>query len=308
MMNTMPFSGLTPHFIWPSCSAQPSPSVSLAASTLHERPLRTTHTETTRTDVSASADAVAPHTAALLDDATSHTAASHASAPLDATPHTIRALVFDLDGTLLDTLPHLTALTNFVLAQQHFPQHTQEEVLSYIGEGGQKLLMRAAPENTPQDVIDAMFQQWKEKFYTHGIDLVAPFEGINDMLATLKTRALLGVLSNKFDAGCIASVQQHFPNTFCWVHGERAGIPRKPQPDGLQNCLDELQLHPDEAIYVGDSVTDIDAARSAGMRAIGVSWGYQDSSALLEHGASYLAKSPCDLLTYVEPLLFERHI
>ncbi len=255
--------------------------------------MRTTHAETTHTDVSASADAVAPHTAASLDD---------------AALHTIRALVFDLDGTLLDTLPHLTALTNFVLAQQHFPQHTQEEVLSYIGEGGQKLLMRAAPENTPQDVIDAMFQQWKEKFYTHGIDLVAPFEGINDMLATLKTRALLGVLSNKFDAGCIASVQQHFPNTFCWVHGERAGIPRKPQPDGLQNCLDELQLHPDEAIYVGDSVTDIDAARSAGMRAIGVSWGYQDSRALLEHGASYLAKSPCDLLTYVEPLLFERRI
>lgn len=255
--------------------------------------MRTTHTETAHTDVRASADAVAPHTAALLDD---------------TTPHTIRALVFDLDGTLLDTLPHLTALTNFVLAQQHFPQHTQEEVLSYIGEGGQKLLMRAAPKNTPQDVIDTMFQQWKEMFYTHGIDLVAPFEGINDMLAALKTRALLGVLSNKFDAGCIASVQQHFPNTFCWVHGERAGIPRKPQPDGLQNCLDELQLRPNEVIYVGDSVTDIDAARSAGMRAIGVSWGYQDSRALLEHGASYLAKSPVDLLTYVEPLLFERRI
>jgi len=293
MMNTMSFSELTPHFISSSCSTQSSSLASLTASTSHEPPLRTTHAETTHTDVSASADAVAPHTAASLDD---------------AALHTIRALVFDLDGTLLDTLPHLTALTNFVLAQQHFPQHTQEEVLSYIGEGGQKLLMRAAPKNTPQDVIDAMFQQWKEKFYTHGIDLVAPFEGINDMLATLKTRALLGVLSNKFDAGCIASVQQHFPNTFCWVHGERAGIPRKPQPDGLQNCLDELQLHPDEAIYVGDSVTDIDAARSAGMRAIGVSWGYQDSRALLEHGASYLAKSPCDLLTYVEPLLFERRI
>jgi hypothetical protein len=289
----MSFSGLTPHFISPSCSAQPSPLASLTASTSHEPLLRTTHAETTHADVSASADAVAPHTAASLDD---------------AALHTIRALIFDLDGTLLDTLPHLTALTNFVLAQQHFPQHTQEEVLSYIGEGGQKLLMRAAPKNTPQDVIDAMFQQWKEKFYTHGIDLVAPFEGINDMLATLKTRTLLGVLSNKFDAGCIASVQQHFPNTFCWVHGERAGIPRKPQPDGLQNCLDELQLHPDEAIYVGDSVTDIDAARSAGMRAIGVSWGYQDSRALLEHGASYLAKSPCDLLTYVEPLLFEHRI
>lgn len=293
MMNTMSFSELTPHFISSSCSTQSSSLASLTASTSHEPPLRTTHAETTHTDVSASADAVAPHTAASLDD---------------AALHTIRALVFDLDGTLLDTLPHLTALTNFVLAQQHFPQHTQEEVLSYIGEGGQKLLMRAAPKNTPQDVIDAMFQQWKEKFYTHGIDLVAPFEGINDMLATLKTRALLGVLSNKFDAGCIASVQQHFPNTFCWVHGERAGIPRKPQPDGLQNCLDELQLHPDEAIYVGDSVTDIDAARSAGMRAIGVSWGYQDSRALLEHGASYLAKSPCDLLIYVEPLLFERRI
>lgn len=293
MMNTMSFSELTPHFISSSCSTQSSSLASLTASTSHEPPLRTTHAETTHTDVSASADAVAPHTAASLDD---------------AALHTIRALVFDLDGTLLDTLPHLTALTNFVLAQQHFPQHTQEEVLSYIGEGGQKLLMRAAPKNTPQDVIDAMFQQWKEKFYTHGIDLVAPFEGINDMLATLKTRALLGVLSNKFDAGCIASVQQHFPNTFCWVHGERAGIPQKPQPDGLQNCLDELQLHPDEAIYVGDSVTDIDAARSAGMRAIGVSWGYQDSRALLEHGASYLAKSPCDLLTYVEPLLFERRI
>lgn len=293
MMNAMSFSELTPHFISSSCSTQSSSLASLTASTSHEPPLRTTHAETTHTDVSASADAVAPHTAASLDD---------------AALHTIRALVFDLDGTLLDTLPHLTALTNFVLAQQHFPQHTQEEVLSYIGEGGQKLLMRAAPKNTPQDVIDAMFQQWKEKFYTHGIDLVAPFEGINDMLATLKTRALLGVLSNKFDAGCIASVQQHFPNTFCWVHGERAGIPRKPQPDGLQNCLDELQLHPDEAIYVGDSVTDIDAARSAGMRAIGVSWGYQDSRALLEHGASYLAKSPCDLLTYVEPLLFEHRI
>lgn len=289
----MSFSELTPRFISSSCSTQSSSLASLTASTSHEPPLRTTHAETTHTDVSASADAVAPHTAASLDD---------------AALHTIRALIFDLDGTLLDTLPHLTALTNFVLAQQHFPQHTQEEVLSYIGEGGQKLLMRAAPKNTPQDVIDAMFQQWKEKFYTHGIDLVAPFEGINDMLATLKTRTLLGVLSNKFDAGCIASVQQHFPNTFCWVHGERAGIPRKPQPDGLQNCLDELQLHPDEAIYVGDSVTDIDAARSAGMRAIGVSWGYQDSRALLEHGASYLAKSPCDLLTYVEPLLFEHRI
>ena len=227
------------------------------------------------------------------------------SSSLSPSPHTIRAVLFDLDGTLLDTLPHLTALTNFVLAHQHFPQHTQKEVLSYIGEGGHKLLTRAAPKDTSEQVIDQMFQQWKDSFYTHGVNLVAPFAGMSDVLANLKLRVRLGVLSNKFDAGCIASVQQHFPDTFCWVHGECDGVARKPQPDGLLDCLHDLQLQPDEALYVGDSVTDIDAACSARMHAIGVSWGYQNSQALLDHGACYLAKSPSDLLEYLLPLLCE---
>ena len=205
-----------------------------------------------------------------------------------------QAYIFDLDGTLLDTLPDLVRLTNMVLEQRCWPERTTAEILSFVGDGGRVLLERAAPAGTTAPELDAAFAQWRELYPTYGHALTKPYDGIPEMLERLKCNGVkLGVLSNKFDAAVRSVIGEHFPGTFDLARGECEGVPRKPDPTGLLNMLRDLGVAPADCAYIGDSQSDIETARAAGTFAIAVTWGYQQPT-----GADQTITHPIQLLSY----------
>lgn len=210
---------------------------------------------------------------------------------------TYAAYIFDLDGTLLNTLPDLVRLTNMVLEQHGWPQRTQDEILSYVGDGGRMLLRRAAPAQAADDEVDQAFVRWQELYPTFGHALTEPYADMPETLAQLKAQgAKLGVLSNKFDEAAREVIARHFPGTFDIVRGECAEIPRKPDPRGLQRMIELLGVVPQQVAYVGDSGTDMNVAVKAGAFPVGVSWGYRPLCELEGAGAQAVIDSPRDLL------------
>ena len=211
------------------------------------------------------------------------------------------AVVFDLDGTILDTLPDLVELTNAVMRAGGFPTHTTEEVLTYVGGGIDVLLQRALPHGTSPEDIAACRKLWVELYPQYGYELTKPYPGMDAALAQMKAAGLkLGVLSNKFDGAAREVVETYFPQTFDLVRGESTITPRKPDPTGLLAMIADLGTIPKRTAYVGDSgATDMAVARFAGAYAIGVTWGYQPAETLIEHGARVLVDSPAQLVELV---------
>lgn len=212
-------------------------------------------------------------------------------------PMIYAAYIFDLDGTLLDTLPDLVRLTNMVLEQRAWPQRTREEILSYVGDGGRMLVSRAAPSGVSEEQVEEAFAQWQALYPAYGHALTKPYEGIPEVLAQLKAEgAKLGVLSNKFDAAVREVIAHHFPGVFDLARGECAEIPRKPDPRGLQHMLHQLGVQATETAYVGDSGTDMQVAAATGAFAIGVAWGYRPAVELQAAGAQRIISTPGDLM------------
>ena len=210
----------------------------------------------------------------------------------------LKALIFDLDGTLLDTLPDLTALTNAVMESRGFPQHTPEKILTFIGSGARVLMRRAIPADVPDSEIDGLMQLWRDLYPQYGYKLTKPYPGIADALEALKTAGVtLGVLSNKFDAATQDVIATFFPGVFDQVRGEGPETPRKPDPTGLLGMVGAWGLAPSEVGLVGDSGgTDMAVACAAGVFPIGVSWGYNSIDNLVMHGARIVIDDPADLL------------
>lgn len=208
------------------------------------------------------------------------------------------AYIFDLDGTLLDTLPDLVFLTNRVLEENGFPVHTRDEINSYVGNGARMLLKRAVPDGTPDDQIDAMMEHWKELYPVFGHKYTKPYPGMEEALGQLKgDGAKLGVLSNKFDAAVRDVIGKHFPGVFDIARGEGPDTPRKPDPTGLLTMMSDLGVSPNRVAYVGDSGSDMTVAVNAGTFPVGVSWGYRCEDELLECGAQVIIGHPSELLT-----------
>ena len=210
---------------------------------------------------------------------------------------TYSAYIFDLDGTLLDTLPDLVRLTNMVLDQYGWPQRTQDEILSFVGDGGRVLVRRAAPADTCDAEIEEAFAKWRELYPEYGHALTHPFAGVPEMLEQLKARGIkLGVLSNKFDAAAQEVIAHHFPGMFDLVRGECEEIPRKPDPRGLRRMIEQMGVKPQQVVYVGDTGTDVQVAREVGAFPVGVTWGYRPVAELQAAGARRLVDDPHDLL------------
>ena len=207
------------------------------------------------------------------------------------------AYIFDLDGTLLDTLPDLVNLTNMVLREYGAPERTTDEVNSFVGAGAHVLLQRAFPARTPDEIIDEAFDRWKQLYPQHGHRFTKPYPGMPETLARLKGRgAKLGVLSNKFDAAVREVIGIQFPEVFDLARGECAEIPRKPDPAGLLWMLENLGVEPGDSAYVGDSAGDMAVALAAGSCPIGVAWGYRNVDELRQAGAWRIVGSPEALL------------
>lgn len=215
----------------------------------------------------------------------------------DATTPRFDTFVFDLDGTLLDTLPDLVVLTNAVLRECGFPERTSAEVLSYVGNGVKALMYQAVPQDADEEAVEAAMRRWKELYPQYGYRLTKAYEGIPETVAELERRgARLGVLSNKFDAGVQEVVGAYLPGLFAVAHGESADIPRKPDPTGLLRTIEELGSVPERTVYVGDSTGDVAVARNAGTYAVGVTWGYHEAERLRAAAADLVIDDPRALL------------
>ena len=207
--------------------------------------------------------------------------------------------IFDLDGTLLNTLPDLVQLTNQALAANGFPPRNEQEILSYVGNGIRPLIEQAVPEGVDAACADAVVQRWRDLYPEQGVKLTVPYDGIPEVLAQLKSQGKkLAVLSNKFDGGVQKLVPAFFPDTFAVSHGECEAIIRKPDPRGLWQTIEEVGGDPATTVYVGDSGSDMLAAHNAGVFALGVTWGYRPEEDLLAHDADAVITHPSQILDY----------
>lgn len=208
-----------------------------------------------------------------------------------------KAVIFDLDGTLLDTLDDLANAVNYALAYYRLPQRTREEICSFVGNGMANLIARSAGEDTPnQDKILATF---RAHYGEHCKDETKPYADILTLLSALKERGIkTAVLSNKADYAVQALAREYFPALLDIAQGEdeENGIMRKPNPNGLLNIIKNLGLAPNEIVYVGDSDIDIQTAKNAGTDCISVTWGFRGEAFLRESGATVLVNSPLQIL------------
>ncbi len=211
-----------------------------------------------------------------------------------------KAIVFDLDGTLLDTLTDLTASTNYALRSCGMPEHSIDDVRRFVGNGVRMLMTRAVPDGENNPRFDEAFSVFRQHYMQHCLDTTCPYPGIMDALARLKEKGMmLAIVSNKMQAAT-EELRQHFFSQYIDVAiGESAAIRKKPAPDTVNEALRLLGISHDEAIYVGDSDVDIDTARAAMMPCASVLWGFRDRQFLLNHGATRLLSSPEELLSLV---------
>ena len=212
---------------------------------------------------------------------------------------TYNTYIFDLDGTLLDTLTDLAASTNYALRTHGMPEHTIDEVRRFVGNGVRKLMERAVPDGTDNPLFDEAFATFRQHYMEHSLDTTRPYEGVPEMLAALKAKGChLAVVSNKMMAATQELCRHFFPETIEVAIGENEaeGIRKKPAPDTVIAALRQLGVGEEGAVYVGDSDVDIDTARNSNLPCISVLWGFRDRDLLLQHGASTLISAPKELL------------
>lgn len=207
-------------------------------------------------------------------------------------------IIFDLDGTLLDTIGDLSVACNAVLAVRDLPQHSYDDYCRFVGNGIMRLVERALPEElrTPETV--ASVRADFVKYYTEHIDRhTKPYAGISELVAELSARGVkLAVASNKFQAGTEKLVRLFFPDVaFVAVLGQREGIPLKPDPAVVEEILILTGVPRERTLYVGDSGVDMQTASCAGLRSVGVTWGFRTREELEQSGAHWIVDRPDEI-------------
>jgi phosphoglycolate phosphatase len=211
--------------------------------------------------------------------------------------------IFDLDGTLLDTLQDLANSVNYALRQYGLPEHSLDDVRRFVGNGVRLLMERAVPDGAQHPQFEAVFATFRQHYMEHSLDTTRPYDGIVETIHELKMRGCrLAVVSNKMMAATQELVAHFFPEIEVAIgEHEAAGIRKKPAPDTVFEALRQLGLvvggFPADTVYVGDSDVDIATARNSGLPCISVLWGFRDKPFLLEHGATTFVSTPQELLT-----------
>lgn len=205
--------------------------------------------------------------------------------------------IFDLDGTLIDSIGDLASSCNYALRKYGMGEYSVDEVRMMVGNGVKKLMERATPDGLANPLFDEVYACFRQHYMVHNLDTTRPYPGITETLAALKGRGKnLAVVSNKFYAATQELVAHFFGDLIHVAIGEREDIRKKPAPDTVMEAMRQLGVGADECVYIGDSDVDIDTARNSGMPCISVLWGFRSKEFLLEHGASRLISSPRELL------------
>ena len=210
----------------------------------------------------------------------------------------IKAVIFDLDGTLLDTLQDLAASVNYALRQHAMPEHSIDDIRRFVGNGVRKLMERAVPDGAQNPLFESAFATFRQYYMQHSLDTTRPYDGIPEMLDELKRRGCrIAVVSNKMMAATQELIAHFFPQIEVAIgEHEAEGIRKKPAPDTVREALRQLGVTTKNAVYVGDSDVDIETAYNSGLPCISVLWGFRDRDFLLSHGATTLISCPEELL------------
>ncbi len=197
-------------------------------------------------------------------------------------------ILFDLDGTLLDTLEDLLDATNYALRAQGYPERSLKEVRSFVGNGAYNQMRLSAPEGTSPAEVQALLDTYKPWYTAHCQIKTRPYAGIGEALAELKERYPIAIVSNKPDTAVKALCAEHFPGIYAL--GEAPDCPRKPAPEMVYKAMAAIGV--ENCIYVGDSEVDVLTAKNAGVKCLTVLWGFRDKDVLAEAGAEYFCDAP----------------
>jgi phosphoglycolate phosphatase len=209
-------------------------------------------------------------------------------------------IIFDLDGTLLNTLDDLRDSLNTILTRHGYPARTLDEVRSFVGNGVKKLVSRSLPEGYTEDELTCCVNEFREYYKENMQNKTRPYDGIIELLTKLKKlNYKLAIVSNKFDAAVKDLSKDYFGDMVPVAIGESVNIRRKPAPDSVYKAIEELGADISRAVYVGDSDTDAETAKNAGIPCIGVTWGFRSRQVLESCGVVYIVDSPDEILSII---------
>ena len=209
-------------------------------------------------------------------------------------------IIFDMDGTILNTLEDLKNSLNYVLQQAGYQTRTLEEVRTFVGNGIRKTIERALPSDIEEEKIDELFSLFMDYYAIHNTDNTKPYNGVIDLLKELKHLGYkTAVVSNKQDSAVKSLCKKFFTGLFDVEIGEKENIAKKPEPDEVNEVLKILNIDRTKSIYIGDSEVDIQTAQNSKMKSIIVDWGFRDRKFLYEHGVEVIVYNPSEILDII---------
>lgn len=212
-----------------------------------------------------------------------------------------KTVIFDLDGTLLDTLGDLSSSVNYALHRHGLPERSKADVRRFLGNGIRRLVEQSVPEGTSPSMTEEVFQTFRQYYLEHSLDETAPYEGIMELLHQLHDmNVATAIVSNKLDPAVKELHQHFFSDTIRVAFGESSSIRRKPAPDMVDECIRLLGCDRQSCLYVGDSEVDLQTARNASLPCCSVSWGFRDKKQLIEAGATTIIDRPEELMGVIE--------
>ena len=210
------------------------------------------------------------------------------------------AVIFDLDGTLLDTLEDLRSSVNHALRMFGFPERSLEEIRTFVGNGVRNLMLKAVPGGADEPRFEEIFAEFKRYYAVHWREVTCPYAGVVELVEGLHRKGLkLAVVSNKSDAEVKNLCAEFFGGNILIARGEVPGVPRKPAPDGVLLALEGLGVSREKALYIGDSEVDVRTARNAAVDCVAVTWGFRSREELEAEGATVFINQPSELLSLI---------
>lgn len=210
----------------------------------------------------------------------------------------IDTVLFDLDGTLLDTILDLSSSVNYALHKNNLPVRTTDEILTFVGDGVLKLIEKSVPSGRKNSLFDACLYDFYDHYAENMMNQTRPYDGIPELLSSLSEKGVkIGIVSNKYDKA-VKEMNDHYFSAYNIKSavGASDSIQKKPSPESLLKAMEELESGTDSTVFVGDSEIDIKAAENTGIPFIGVAWGFRGENFLRAHGATNIIYTPCDLL------------